>query len=93
MQRKSRQIGDSRERNRVGTDLLRLYLQDIGRVDLLTNEEEVLLARQVQRRESLLLEQKLLSENYPDIKEVQLLCPSGCMRCTGKGFATCQSIY
>ena len=33
------------------TDLLRLYLQDIGRVDLLTNEEEVTLARLVQRRE------------------------------------------
>ncbi|GIS14277.1 MAG: hypothetical protein CM15mP116_08600 [Synechococcus sp.] len=39
-----------RRRSRSTTDLLRLYLQDIGRVDLLTNEEEVTLARLVQRR-------------------------------------------
>ena len=36
------------------TDLVRLYLQDIGRVDLLTQEEELTLARLVQRRERLL---------------------------------------
>jgi RNA polymerase nonessential primary-like sigma factor len=38
------------------TDLVRLYLQDIGRVDLLTQEEELTLARLVQQRERLLVE-------------------------------------
>ena len=36
------------------TDLVRQYLQDIGRVSLLTQEEEVSLARLVQQREKLL---------------------------------------
>jgi len=36
------------------TDLVRLYLQDIGRVDLLSQEEELTLARLVQRREQML---------------------------------------
>ncbi|MFN5116704.1 MAG: RNA polymerase sigma factor, RpoD/SigA family [Cyanobacteriota bacterium] len=36
------------------TDLVRQYLQDIGRVNLLTQEEELLLARLVQTRERLL---------------------------------------
>ncbi|MBD2424102.1 RNA polymerase sigma factor, RpoD/SigA family [Cyanobium sp. FACHB-13342] len=36
------------------TDLVRLYLQDIGRVDLLSEEEELTLARLVQQREQLL---------------------------------------
>ena len=56
----SRSTGPSRVRTGSGNDLLRLYLQDIGRVDLLTNEEEVLLARQVQQREILLAEDCLL---------------------------------
>ncbi|MCP9841009.1 RNA polymerase sigma factor, RpoD/SigA family [Synechococcus sp. J7-Johnson] len=34
--------------------MVRLYLQDIGRVDMLSQEEELLLARQVQAREALL---------------------------------------
>jgi RNA polymerase nonessential primary-like sigma factor len=41
-------------RSSAGTDLVRQYLQEIGRVDLLTQEEEVSLARLVQRREQLL---------------------------------------
>jgi RNA polymerase nonessential primary-like sigma factor len=50
-----RRTGETRSRRSSGTaDLLRLYLQDIGRVDLLTSEEEVTLARLVQRRETLL---------------------------------------
>jgi RNA polymerase nonessential primary-like sigma factor len=36
------------------TDLVRQYLHDIGRVDLLSAEEELILARLVQRRERLL---------------------------------------
>jgi RNA polymerase nonessential primary-like sigma factor len=36
------------------TDLVRQYLQDIGRVDLLSQEEELTLARLVQKRERLL---------------------------------------
>lgn len=36
------------------TDPVRLYLQDIGRVDLLSQEEELTLARLVQQRERLL---------------------------------------
>ncbi len=39
------------------TDLVRQYLQDIGRVDLLSPEEELTLARLVQRRERLLEQQ------------------------------------
>ena len=35
--------------NRITTDLVRLYLQDIGRVPLLRRDEEVLEAQKVQR--------------------------------------------
>lgn len=38
----------------AGTDLVRLYLHDIGRIAMLSQEEELTLARQVQRRERLL---------------------------------------
>ena len=55
------------------TDLLRLYLQDIGRVDLLTSEEEVTLARLVQRREALLKQQRELSDTNPAIGELHRL--------------------
>jgi len=41
-------------RNHATTDLVRLYLQDIGKVNLLSQEEEVTLARLVQAREALL---------------------------------------
>lgn len=49
--------GRPRLAGRASADLVRLYLQDIGRVDVLSQEEELLLARQVQARE-LLLEQR-----------------------------------
>jgi RNA polymerase nonessential primary-like sigma factor len=39
---------------RLSTDLVKQYLQEIGRVDLLDQEEELLLARQVQRGMALL---------------------------------------
>ncbi|WP_254961824.1 RNA polymerase sigma factor, RpoD/SigA family [Cyanobium sp. BA5m-10] len=48
----------------TSTDPVRLYLQDIGRVDLLTQEQELTLARLVQRRE------QLLREGDPDKDEL-----------------------
>ncbi|WP_392344911.1 RNA polymerase sigma factor, RpoD/SigA family [Parasynechococcus sp.] len=69
-----RRTGGTRERRSSGTtDLLRLYLQDIGRVDLLTNEEEVTLARLVQRREALLLQQRELAESDAAMAELHRL--------------------
>ena len=74
MPSKPRRNGGTRERRSSGTtDLLRLYLQDIGRVDLLTNEEEVTLARLVQRREALLLQQRELAESDAAIGELHRL--------------------
>ncbi len=52
---------------------MRLYLQDIGRVDLLTREEEVTLARLVQRRETLLKQQRELSDTNQAIGELHRL--------------------
>ena len=50
---------------RSSSDLVRLYLQDIGRVDLLSHEEELTLARLVQRREKLLRERVRLAKDAP----------------------------
>jgi len=60
--------GHTRERTggrRASSDLVRLYLQDIGRVDLLSHEEELTLARLVQRRETLLRERQGLATDAP----------------------------
>ena len=46
---------------------MRLYLQDIGRVDLLTSEEELTLARLVQRRERLLRQRSAAAAQHPDL--------------------------
>ena len=74
MPRQPRRTGETRDRrSRSTTDLLRLYLQDIGRVDLLTNEEEVTLARLVQRREALLVQQQDLASRDPAINELHRL--------------------
>ena len=74
MPRQPRRTGETRDRrSRSTTDLLRLYLQDIGRVDLLTNEEEVTLARLVQRREALLQQQRDLAASDAAIGELYRL--------------------
>ncbi len=49
--------------HRVTTDLVRLYLQDIGRVPLLKKEEEVSKSRQVQRYVELLEIRNQAAEN------------------------------
>ena len=61
-----------------GNDLLRLYLQDIGRVDLLTAEEEVVLSRLVQQYERLKREERQLAGDHPAI--ARLLCWRNCNR-------------
>ena len=66
----TRSTGPSRVRTGSGNDLLRLYLQDIGRVDLLTNEEEVLLSRQVRNREALLEEERALASEHPPVQRL-----------------------
>lgn len=47
----------------ASTDPIRQYLQDIGRVDLLSQEEELTLARLVQARERLLAQRDGASDN------------------------------
>ncbi len=59
--------GDSSFLKRQSTDLVRLYLQDIGRVDLLTSEDEVILARLIQRREQLIQQEKELAKSQSKI--------------------------
>jgi len=53
---------------RGSSDLVRLYLQDIGRVDLLSHEEELTLARLVQRREHLLQERRTLAKHSNELQ-------------------------
>ena len=68
MSEKTRSTGKTPIRWSGGNDLLRLYLQDIGRVDLLTSEEEVTLSRQVQQRERLLAQERDLSTRIAAIR-------------------------
>ena len=60
-------------KRRSTADLVRLYLQDIGRVDLLSHEEELTLARLVQKREQLLVERRGLCSKHPDIARLEAL--------------------
>jgi RNA polymerase nonessential primary-like sigma factor len=53
--------------------LVRLYLQDIGRVDLLSQEEELTLARLVQRRELLLRQRQQLASGNPRLARLDHL--------------------
>ena len=78
MAKHARSTGHAPIRWSGGNDLLRLYLQDIGRVDLLTSEEEVTLSRLVQQREKLLVQERDLSNRHAairillDLEELQL---------------------
>ena len=58
---------------RSTADLVRLYLQDIGRVDLLSHEEELTLARLVQRREDLLNQRHNLAAINSDLARLEHL--------------------
>ena len=66
----TRQSPAKGSRRRSSSDLVRLYLQDIGRVDLLSHEEELTLARLVQHRERLLRERRHLAEHCPPLAEL-----------------------
>nr|WP_259735410.1 RNA polymerase sigma factor, RpoD/SigA family [Synechococcus sp. CS-1329] len=59
-----------RSTSRASTDLVRLYLQDIGRVDMLSPEEELLLARQVQARKALLAQRLEQAAELPLLQEM-----------------------
>ena len=52
---------------------MRLYLQDIGRVDLLSHEEELTLARLVQRREDLLNQRHDLATSNTELAKLEQL--------------------
>lgn len=56
-------------------DLMRLYLRDIGRIRLLSKEEEITLARQVQTAQSL-HKIKEHNDSIPEIKEYILVMSS-----------------
>ncbi|NDG73795.1 MAG: RNA polymerase sigma factor, RpoD/SigA family [Synechococcaceae bacterium WB8_1B_136] len=60
-------MSPGRNQRRASTDLVRLYLQDIGRVELLSHEEELTLARLVQRRELLLRERQTLGQGCSEL--------------------------
>ena len=64
-------------KRRSTADLVRLYLQDIGRVDLLSHEEELTLARLVQKREQLVVERRGLCSKHPDVARLESLQPLG----------------
>jgi RNA polymerase nonessential primary-like sigma factor len=62
------ELADSRQRRT--TDLVRIYLQEIGRVRLLTRDEEVAEAQKVQRYMHLLeLRTQALTQDHPAISE------------------------
>ncbi len=72
MQKNPHLNGESRSlKKSSGLDLIGLYLQEIGRVDLLSAEEEVLLARAIQKKQALLNEGLLLSKDHKEIQELQ----------------------
>jgi RNA polymerase nonessential primary-like sigma factor len=67
-------VAPSRGAGRRTTDLVRLYLQEIGRVRLLGRDEEVSEAQRVQRHMRLIEQRNEAAPNHPDIaKYVQLI--------------------
>jgi RNA polymerase nonessential primary-like sigma factor len=66
----SRAKASPSKRRGSSTDLVRLYLQDIGRVNLLSHEEELTLARQVQRREELLKQRERLARSTSQLGDL-----------------------
>ena len=59
--------------DRTSSDLMQLYLQDIGRFDLLRADEELTLARLVQGRQQLLLRRRQLEDAHPILKALTTL--------------------
>ena len=59
------------------TDLVRLYLQDIGRVSLISQEEELTLARLVQERERLLQLQTTSHNGDPEAARAAWVARAG----------------
>ncbi|MEY3768838.1 MAG: hypothetical protein RLZZ11_1908 [Cyanobacteriota bacterium] len=59
--------------SRTSSDLVRLYLQDIGRFALLKADEELVLARLVQRRQQLLSRRQQRDSDDPLLSELKRL--------------------
>ncbi|MFM8524967.1 MAG: sigma-70 family RNA polymerase sigma factor [Cyanobacteriota bacterium] len=68
----SRLVSGRSRGDRTSSDLVRLYLQDIGRFELLRADEELILARLVQRRQQLLLRRQQQDDD-PILKELHTL--------------------
>ena len=73
MNKSPQRSGQSRLPKKSTTDLVRLYLQEIGRIDLLSNEDEVILARHIQKSKALLRQAKELATESNAIKDLQHL--------------------
>ncbi len=73
MKKRSHPKGEARLPRKNTTDLVRLYLHEISRVDLLSSEDEVILARQIQRRKVLLKQETELATQNNAIKDLKHL--------------------
>lgn len=69
----SRPVPDRSRVGRTSSDLVRLYLQDIGRFALLKADEELILARLVQRRQQLLARRQQREADDPRLSELKRL--------------------
>jgi len=75
--------GLNKNAGRRTTDLVRLYLQEIGRVHLLGRDEEVSEAQNVQRYMNLVERRNVAAEGDPQIKQyVQLIEAHDCLAST-----------
>ena len=66
----SRAVSGRPRVGRTSSDLVRLYLQDIGRFELLRADEELTLARLVQRRQQLLSRRRQREADHPLLGEL-----------------------